>query len=58
MRRQALADVVRRLIELSVTNDAPSDVLIAVTADLERSVDQLTGHVPAVPIPAGSAAGR
>jgi acyl-coenzyme A thioesterase PaaI-like protein len=48
---EALADVVRRLIELSVTNAAPSDVLTAVTADLDRSADQLARHVPAVPFP-------
>jgi hypothetical protein len=48
---RALADVVRRLIELTVTNAAPSSVLSDVTAQLERTADQLTHHVPAVPLP-------
>ncbi len=48
---QALADVVRRLIELTVTNAAPPEVLRSVTADLERTADELTDHVPAVPLP-------
>jgi hypothetical protein len=46
-----LADVVRRLIELTVTNAAPPDVLRNVARQLERTADQLTDHVPAVPAP-------
>lgn len=48
---RALADIVRRLIELTVTNAAPPQVLREVVAQLEHSADQLTEHVPAVPFP-------
>jgi acyl-coenzyme A thioesterase PaaI-like protein len=46
-----LADVVRRLIELTVVNHAPADVTASVVADLCAVADRLAGHVPDEPLP-------
>ncbi len=46
-----LADTVRGLIDLVVTNTAPPDVLDEVTAQLRRAADVLAAHVPAQPVP-------
>lgn len=46
---RALADVVRRLIELTISNAAPSDVLREVTARLDLSAHELASHVPDTP---------
>ncbi len=46
-----LADTVRRLIDLVVTNTAPPNVLDDVVAQLRSTADVLAGHVPAQPVP-------
>jgi len=45
-----LADTVRRLVELVVTNTAPPDVLDAAVAQLRSTADLLAAHVPAEPV--------
>jgi hypothetical protein len=47
---RALADAVRRLIALAVTNDAPAEVLVEVAAALSATADRLEPHVPQVPV--------
>lgn len=47
----ALADTVRRLIDVTVTNTAPPEVLAAVTAELGAATEILAGHVPSEPPP-------
>ncbi len=47
----ALSSSVRRLIDLTVTNDAPANVLEEVVARLEAVNDELTTHVPDQPHP-------
>lgn len=47
----ALADAVRRLVELTVTNTAPAEVLDAVTARLGDAADRLAAEVPDPPPP-------
>jgi acyl-coenzyme A thioesterase PaaI-like protein len=46
---RALADAVRRLIELAVTNDAPPDLLVEATAALWAVADTLEAGVPSAP---------
>jgi acyl-coenzyme A thioesterase PaaI-like protein len=46
-----LADTVRGLIDLVVTNTAPPEVLDQVTAQLRGAADVLAAHVPAQPLP-------
>jgi predicted thioesterase len=46
-----LADAVRRLVDLVVTNTAPTEVLEAVVAQLHGAGDVLAAHVPAEPVP-------
>ena len=46
-----LADTVRRLVDLVVTNTAPPDVLDDVVAQLRSTADVLAAHVPAQPGP-------
>jgi acyl-CoA thioesterase FadM len=46
-----LADSVRRLIDLVVTNAAPPDVLDAVVAQVHGAAELLAAHVPEQPIP-------
>lgn len=46
-----LADTVRGLIDLVVTNTAPPDVLDEVVAQLRTTADVLAAHVPAEPVP-------
>jgi acyl-coenzyme A thioesterase PaaI-like protein len=46
-----LADTVRRLIDLVVTNTAPPDVLEKVVSQLRSTADVLAPHVPADPVP-------
>jgi acyl-coenzyme A thioesterase PaaI-like protein len=46
-----LADTVRRLIDLAVTNTADSEVLDAVVTGLRASADILARHVPTDPVP-------
>jgi len=46
-----LADTVRRLIHLVVTNTAPADVLDSVLADLRAAETKLAAQVPDVPPP-------
>ncbi len=46
-----LADTVRGLIDLVVTNTAPPDVLDDVVAQLRRTAAVLAAHVPAEPVP-------
>jgi len=46
-----LADTVRRLVDLVVTNTAPPDVLDAVVDRLRATADVLGAHVPAQPVP-------
>ena len=46
-----LADTVRGLIDLVVTNTAPPDVLDEVVAQLRRTAEVLAAHVPAQPVP-------
>ena len=46
-----LADTVRHLVDLVVTNTAPPDVLDAVVAQLNSTADLLAVHVPAHPVP-------
>jgi len=47
----ALADAVRDLIETTVTNDAPSEVLERVLDHLQAADELLCAHVPAQPHP-------
>jgi len=46
-----LADTVRRLVDLVVTNAAPTDVLDGVISQLRSAADVLAAHVPAQPVP-------
>ena len=46
-----LADTVRRLVDLVVTNTAPPDVLDSVVAQLRSTADVLAAHVPTQPVP-------
>lgn len=46
-----LADTVRRLVELVVTNTAPGDVLDDVVSELRSTADLLAAYVPAEPLP-------
>jgi len=46
-----LADVVRRLVELTVTNTAGEEVLAEVNARLRAAAELLADHVPAEPHP-------
>jgi acyl-coenzyme A thioesterase PaaI-like protein len=46
-----LADTVRRLVDLVVTNTADAAVLDAVVAQLQSAADVLTAHVPAQQVP-------
>jgi len=46
-----LADEVRRLVELVVTNTADAAVLADVTARLRSAADELADHVPDHPVP-------
>ena len=46
-----LADTVRRLVDLVVTNAAPPEVLDDATRSLAAVAETLAGHVPAVPLP-------
>jgi acyl-coenzyme A thioesterase PaaI-like protein len=46
-----LADVVRRLIETTVSVEAPPEVLAAATQDVARVVEELRPHVPPEPPP-------
>jgi len=46
-----LADSVRRLVDLVVTNTAPADVLDKVVSQLHSTADVLAAHVPEQPIP-------
>lgn len=46
-----LADAVRRLIALSVTNAAPPADTAAVADELEAAADRLAAHVPETPFP-------
>jgi acyl-coenzyme A thioesterase PaaI-like protein len=46
-----LADTVRRLVDLVVTNTAPPDVLDNVVRQLRSTADVLTAHVPTQPVP-------
>ncbi len=57
----ALADEVRRLVELTVTNTAPPDVVAAIAERLRAAADALAAHVPDPPpprfvVPSGPAA--
>lgn len=54
----ALADTVRRLVELTVTSLAGPDELAQVIADLERGASRLAAAVPEQPIPRFSAPER
>ena len=47
----AVADAVRRLIDLTVTNTAGPDVLDEVTARLQSAADLLAAHVPTEGLP-------
>ncbi len=47
---RALADVVRRLIALAVTNDAPAEVLGEVATALDATADRLESYVPEVSV--------
>jgi hypothetical protein len=44
-----LADAVRRLIETTVSVEAPSEVLVAARHAVERVVEDLRPHVPPEP---------
>ncbi len=46
-----LAGSVRRLVDLVVTNTAPTDVLDGVVLQLESAADILAAHVPTQPVP-------
>jgi acyl-coenzyme A thioesterase PaaI-like protein len=46
----ALADAVRRLVELTVTNAAPPAEVAALAAELDRVAERLAAHVPGGPI--------
>ncbi len=46
-----LADTVRHLVDLVVTNTAPPDVLDSVVSDLRSAADTLARHVPTDPVP-------
>lgn len=46
-----LADTVRRLIEVVVTNTAPPDVLDGVVTQLQSATDVLAAYVPTEPVP-------
>ena len=46
-----LADSVRRLVDLVVTNTAPADVLDGVVAQLRSAADVLAAHVPEQTVP-------
>ena len=46
-----LADTVRRLIELVVTNTSPPDVLDGAVSQLQAAADVLAAHVPAQAVP-------
>ncbi len=46
-----LADSVRRLVDLVVTNVAPPDVLDGVVSQLESAAEVLAAHVPQQPVP-------
>ena len=46
-----LADTVRRLVDLVVTNTADAAVLDGVVAQLQSAADVLTAHVPVQPVP-------
>jgi hypothetical protein len=46
-----LADAVRRLIDLTVTNDAPPDATASIAAELEAVADRLALHLPEQPFP-------
>lgn len=48
---RALADEVRRLVELTVTNTAPAEVTRRLTNTLAEVGDELAAYVPAVPLP-------
>ncbi|TMM18275.1 MAG: hypothetical protein E6G01_03925 [Actinobacteria bacterium] len=58
----ALADVVRRLVDLTVTCDVPADEVQSIVHELQASADRLAQHVPTppharylvAPAPAGS----
>jgi hypothetical protein len=46
-----LADAVRRLIELTVTNTAPPEATAAIATELEGVADRLATHLPETPFP-------
>lgn len=46
-----LADAIRRLIELSVTNTASPDATDQIAAELEATADRLAAHLPETPFP-------
>jgi acyl-CoA thioesterase FadM len=46
-----LADTVRRLVDLVVTNAATPDVLDGVISQLRSAADVLSAHIPAQPLP-------
>ena len=48
---RALADAVRRLTALTVTNIAPADATAAIARDLHRVADRLEAHVADPPFP-------
>jgi acyl-coenzyme A thioesterase PaaI-like protein len=53
---RALADEVRRLVELTVSNTAPAETTAAITAELRAAADELARHVPD-PVPPRYVAG-
>ena len=48
---RALADAVRRLVALTVTNTAPPAETAVIAAELDRVADRLATHVPDPPLP-------
>src|SRR5271165_210566 len=48
---RGLSDAVRALIGLTVTTEAPPDVLASVTASLQGQAERLAEHRPAAPFP-------